>query len=371
MCRARLVDDTGLIPFVDNESAGRYRRHYEQHRNEHGRVKPHRGEIKSAGEDVDWRRASEDLLFVRKRAESLAQLLSAKRTFTTARLAHDPAHGLAGLFASTTGQRALDIALAEFRKAGLSSQVVDVSICGAVHPYNQLLGGKLVALLLASREVSDAYAQRYGGQVSVIASQMAGRPISKPAELRILTTSSLYGVGSSQYNRLAIARDDHPELDHDLRWGAIGKSLTGGFGTLHLGAETAQALRNMAMFRHDARRVNNRFGEGTSPRLRQIREGLDALGLKSDSILHHATPRLFYGCELDPQAREALVGMASVDPRGPEVRSAAAAWRRRWLGKRVLREETLAKLSSLGPNSVLAALHAGANGQLSLPIEGP
>lgn len=345
------------------------RRHFEQHRDEDGRVRPHRGEVKSAGDDVDWKRASEDLLFVRKRAESLAQLLFAKRTFATARLGRDPVAGLAGLFASPTGQRALDIAFAEFRKAGLSSQVADVSICGAVHPYNQLLGGKLVALLLASREVSDAYARRYGGQVSVIASQMAGRPITKPADLRILTTTSLYGVGSSQYNRLALAQADHPELDYDLRWGAIGKSLTGGFGTLHLGAETAQALRSMALLRHDARRVNNRFGEGTSPRLRQIREGLDALGLKSDAILHHATPRLFYGCELDLSARDSLVGLGSVEVRAPAAHSIAAAWRRRWLTKRVLREDTLTRLSTLGPTSVHAVLHADADGQLSLPID--
>lgn len=346
------------------------RRHFEQHRDEDGRVKPHRGEVKSAGDDVDWQQASEDLLFVRKRAESLAQLLFAKRTFAAARLGRDPVSGLASLFASPTGQRALDIAFTEFRKAGLSSQVADVSICGAVHPYNQLLGGKLVTLLLATREVSDAYAQRYGGQVSVIASQMAGRPIIKPADLRILTTTSLYGVGSSQYNRLSLAAAHHPELDHDLSWRAIGKSLTGGFGTLHLGTDTAQALRSMALLRHDARRVNNRFGEGTSPRLRQIREGLDALGLKSDAILHHATPRLFYGCELDPQARDSLVGLVSTGTRPPGARSVAAAWRRRWLTKRVLREETLCKLASLGPVSVRAVLHADANGQLSLAIDG-
>ncbi|NMN57684.1 hypothetical protein FHT36_001581 [Xanthobacter sp. SG618] len=348
--------------------AAQLRRHFEEHRGEDGRVKPHRGEVKSAGDDIDWKRASDDLLFVRKRAENLSQLLFAKRIFTAARLERDPVSGLEGLFTSSTGQRALDIAFAEFRKAGLSSQIADVSICGAVHPYNQLLGGKLVALLLASREIADAYAQRYGGQVSVIASQMAGRPITKPADLRILTTTSLYGVGSSQYNRLTLSRRDHPELDHDLRWGAIGESLTGGFGTLHLGAETAQALRSMALLRHDARRVNNRFGEGTSPRLREIREGLDALGLKSDAILHHATPRLFYACELDPNARDALMGLADVDTRSADVRSVAAAWRRRWLSKRVLREETLANLSPLGPTSVLALLHADADGQLSLPI---
>lgn len=346
------------------------RTHSKQHRDEHGRVRPHRGDVRTADETTDWTRASEDLLFVRKRAEGLAQLLATKRVFACVDLLGAPERALPELLATPSGQRALDIALAEFRKAGLSSQVADVSVCGAVHPYNQLLGGKLVALLLASREVADAYARRYGGQVSVIASQMAGRAISKPADLRILTTTSLYGVGSSQYNRLALSHIAYPELQQDLRWDPIGRSLTGGFGTLHLGAETAQALRGMAVLRHDARRVNNRFGEGTSPRLRQIREGLDALGLKSDAILHHANPRLFYGCELDASAREALVGMATVNVQSPEVRDIAAAWRRRWLSARVEREDTLAKLACLGPNSVWAALHADADGQLRLPIDG-
>ncbi len=34
-----------------------------------------------------------------------------------------------------------------------------------------------------------------------------------------------------------------------------------------------------------------------------MREGLKALGLDSDTILHHATPRLFYACELGGGAR--------------------------------------------------------------------
>jgi hypothetical protein len=198
---------------------------------------------------------------------------------------------------------------------------------------------------------------------------MAGRIISKPADLRILTTTSLYGVGSSQYNRLALRTEDHPGLPYDLKWGAIGKSLTGGFGTLHLGGETAQALRSMALARHDSRRVNNRFGEGTSPRLRQIREGLDALGLKSDSILHHATPRIFYGCELSPGARSALLGLGASDLAAPTCEDIGAAWRRRWVSKRALREETLEALAGLGPTSVRASLHADENGQLPLFTE--
>jgi len=334
------------------------RDHYDAHHEGDG-VRPHRGVVRSARPDTDWLAASEDLLFVRKRAEGLAKLLFAKGMFRGAGLANNPAGALEQLFTTRSGQRALDIALTEIRKAGLSSEVADVSICGAVEPYNAVIGGKLVALVLTSREVRDAYARRYGKQVSVIASQMAGRVITKPANLRILTTTSLYGVGSSQYNRLVLRAAQHPDLGHDIIWKTIGQSLTGGFGTLHLGGETAQALRSMAVSLHDSRRVNNRFGEGTSPRLRQIREGLDALGLQSDSILHHATPRIFYGCELDPGGRNALMGFDHTPSEAPKTREIATAWRRRWLENRVRRPETLRALSELGPERVQASLLAG------------
>ena len=340
------------------------RAHYQTHIEEGGRVKPMRGSLKMAGDDTDWLTASEDLLFVRKRAELLAQLLFAKQVFRAADLSGDPTAALDQLLAARTGQRAIDIVLTEFRKAGLSSRVADVSICGAVAPYNELVCGKLVALLLASKEVRDHYSARYGSQVSVIASQMAGRAISKPADLRVLTTTSLYGVGSSQYNRLNLRSADHHDLDNDLRWDSIGRSKTGGFGTLHLGADTAHALRQMAQTLHTSRRVNNRFGEGTSPRLRQIREGLDAIGIASDTVLHHATPRLFYACELGADARMSLMGMASEQAEPATAATIAGAWRRRWLDGRARRDETLAAMSTLGPKSVRRSLIAGSQNDL-------
>ncbi len=145
-------------------------------------------------------------------------------------------------------------------------------------------------------------------------------------------------------------------MAHDLRWDSIGRSKTGGFGTLHLGADTAHALRQMAQTLHTSRRVNNRFGEGTSPRLRQIREGLDALGIASDSVLHHATPRLFYACELGADARMSLMGMASDQAEPATAATIASAWRRRWLDRRARRDETLAAMAALGPQSVRKSL---------------
>jgi hypothetical protein len=133
-----------------------------------------------------------------------------------------------------------------------------------------------------------------------------------------------------------------------------------GYGTLHLGQDTLHALRQMGERRHDARRINNRFGEGTSPRLRQVREGLDALGIQSDRILHHATPRIFYGCELEADAHQALLSpRRHRQSRAPSVAAIGAAWRRRWVLGRIANPEVdvLTRLRALGADTIRAILH--------------
>ena len=337
--------------------------------------KGHKGRAAASGmksgvllRNVKWVRASANPLFVRKRAEALAKLLRAKLAFRDAHLGKKPLEALKALAISSEGQRALDIALAEFRKYGLSSQVAEVSVCGAIHPYSELLGGKLVALLLLSEDVQNAYRERYGGQVSVIASQMAGRAITKPPELRVLTTTSLYGVGSSQYNRLRLEPEVHRGLRTGLNWYEL-PGRTAGYGSVHLGQETVHALRTLSESVYGARRVNNVFGEGTSPRLRQIREGLEILGIRSDDVLHHATPRLFYAAEIAPGVRHVLIGCARGGKvRPPKASSIGKAWISRWLLGRVARTETLQKLRHLDPESVRALLWADVSGQYRLPL---
>jgi hypothetical protein len=88
----------------------------------------------------------------------------------------------------------LSAALQEVREASLASQIADLSACGAVAPYNAILGGKLVALLAASRKAHDAWKAKYEEQVSIISSQMAGRAVCRPADLRVLKTTSLHGA---------------------------------------------------------------------------------------------------------------------------------------------------------------------------------
>ncbi len=299
-------------------------------------------------QNMDWGAASQDSLFVKKRAETLARLLQAKRAFQALDWSVRGMDLLHQLLRLPDGSRALDTALLEVRKGGLSSQIADVSVCGAIAPYSQLLAGKLVALLMASNEVLAAYRNRYATQISLISSQMAGRPIYRPAELKVLTTTSLYGSGSSQYNRLRLKKAEYPNLETDIVWHEVAK--TAGFGTVHLSPTTVRTLREFTDGMRRARHVNHRFGEGSSPRLRQIRQALDDLGIDPSDILNHATPRIMYSCEIHRGAREELLGIRPLtESQTSSAEIISDGWRHRWLANRIQNDSVLDEVA--GQNS--------------------
>lgn len=344
-------------------------REYSDALEEHGRARSQIDPTKRGTKGIDWKAASKDLLFVRKRAETLARLLDAKRAFQALDWTHDGRKLLDQLLATEAGQKALSVALQETRNAGLASQIADLSVCGAVPPYNTLLGGKLVALAMTSEEARKAWKERYERQASVISSQMAGKAVRRPADLKVLTTTSLYGSASSQYNRLKLSMAEFPQLKSDIVWHKLER--TAGFGTVHLSSFTVKILREVTEKTYKARRVNNRFGEGTSPRLRQIRDGLDVLGITSNDVLHHATPRLFYACALSPDADRQLLGLrAHKNGSASKLEAIAEAWRRRWLLGRIRRPETIAELKTLGPMTVQRQLlPVDPNGQYQIHFD--
>ena len=297
--------------------------------------------------DDAWRELSEDDLYVEKRANVLASLLRAKMALADFNLLDEPKN-LRRLVTTKNGMTALEAILSEFRKDGMANNVMDVSVCGAVPPYGGLLVGKLVTLLLLSSEVDEIYRARYGSKPRIIASQMAGRPIIKPTSLKVLTTTSLFGVGTSQYNRLRLKASDFHGIPFDLEWEKLGEH-SAGYGTIHLSSTTQDLLRRVAIKKHGARRINSRFGEGTSARLRQAREGLDALGMESNSVLHHANPRIVLGCKAEANTELSLLGLT--DPKSkkrPTTKSLARAWRRRWLLQRVCNPVVQQRVASEG-----------------------
>ena len=190
------------------------------------------------------------------------------------------------------------------------------------------------------------YRRRYGKSESVIASSIAGRPIVKSAELVFVGISSLFGKRPSQYDRIACPTGVGNE---SVRYEYLGKTI--GLGTFQFGERTVRELELMLIQTSQGIKVNSVFGEGVNPRLRKIRGALELLGLSTDELLQHGTPRLVYGIRLARNVREYLLGVDS-KPRycfaedNPQATTERIAswWRERWLVKRAQRKEIIERV---------------------------
>jgi hypothetical protein len=301
-------------------------------------------------EDIDWRALATTALYRRKRAGTLAKLLRAQGVFRE--LGAPDAAYVQRAFESDEGIRAIETALRRIKQSVVSTSVMELITCGAVPPYRDALGGKLVALMMLSRTVAKDYERKYSDHVSLIASGLAARPIVRPTRLAWLTTSSLYAIGSSQYNRLKLSTDSG-----DLCYKRIGR--TESFGTVHFAPDTVLALNHVVRLTEANRRsINNLFGEGTSPKMRLVRGGLESIGLDANVFLRHHSPRLLYGAALCSNLSDVLLGLSSAPkyllPPGPRSTDLIVEyWRERWLTPRLQRDDILERIGAQRVDDVL------------------
>jgi Domain of unknown function (DUF4338) len=296
-------------------------------------------------EDADWVGVAETQLYRRKRAANLADTIRTLAVFDEADIYDNPGR-LLELIQTEEGQRAVETAMRRIKQRAVAENVMEIITCGAVAPYNQILGGKLVAMLMASPQVVCDVKARYEGKVSLIASGMAGRPIRRRPALSVLTTSSLYAVGSAQYNRVRIP-GDIADGKGEIRYERVG--TTDSFGTVQFASDTIESLLAVARLANSKQRiVNNLFGEGMSPKLRSLRMGLDGLGLCPDEYLRHHSPRLLYAVPLASNALDVLFGLTRrpnyiLPAKGGAATTEriAAHWYERWAKARIARPAAL------------------------------
>lgn len=299
---------------------------------------------------IDWKKASSAPLFVAKRARLLSQILFAERILKKTRFCPS----VDKLQSKSDVLRAMSIAAREIRKVGLASRVLELNVCGAIPPYNELLAGKLTALAASCQEIRDTYAKRYSTQPSEIASQMSGREVFRSVDICLVTTTSLYGVSSSQYNRLKVNVETQGG-PHKLEWRELGSTL--GQGTAQFSDETTAMLREAAIRVAGSRRVNNVFGEGQSPLLRQVREALGAIGMP-EQLLFHGAPRRMYALELFDGGRKALILNQKTTGGVPTFEAIAAAWSDRWLSRRIKYAPAVAKMATIRGEIVARAMRS-------------
>lgn len=286
-------------------------------------------------DDVEgWRRRAESDLFRSKRCLALADLLSAREALDPYLYPKASRTGLSGALDSPKARRAIMSVLRRAKADAVGTEIADLTVCGAVAPYNALLGGKLVSMLAVSPTVVKSYHRRYSTYASEIASSMAGRPIRRRSNLVFVGTTSLYGSGASQYNRIRILPEVLGGLS-PIEFRQLGRSKS--FGTSHLSAESVRALVRLAEQTARGARVNSIFGEGVNPKFRKVRHGFDLLQWPSDNLLQHGRQRIIYGISLVDNLLPYLIG-SDAEPsykfrrrKGTaDVDAISAWWMRRW-----------------------------------------
>jgi len=205
--------------------------------------------------------------------------------------------------------------------------ILDAYVLGAIPPYSFLLGGKLVASLIRTKEIQMAFRQKYGDTKGIISSK------KKHASLVMVTTSSALGR-SSLYNRLKLNGTEY--------YTPIG--YTNGWGHFHVPDSLFADMRRYLEKQHHAYSNGHQFGDGPNWRLRSVRTTLDYLGIDGN-ILRHGVPRQVYICKLASNAERILRGETH-RPIYSGLKSVAAVGdlaRERWLVPRATRRPEYAQ----------------------------
>lgn len=298
---------------------------------------------------------SRRLLVRKKRALDLARLLDADRVLVANReRMMDPETVFAAMEREEV-RIAVNTAINAIKSQRIGTNLLEITTCGAVAPYNRILGGKLVALLLLSPQVATDYKRRYGSEPAIIRSQLKNTRVVPDNTLVWLGTTSLFSHGSSQYERLRLPAGVITPEQPEIRFCYLGD--TTGYGTVQFADDTVRALESVMRRKRGYRDVNGVFGEGASPRLRKLRSGLDALGFNASLTMLHHQERRIYGV---PLFAEAGVYLCGLDLNTPDYISSpesyvdaseriAEFWRQRWLSSRLKHDASWAALGETEP----------------------
>lgn len=303
-----------------------------------------------------WEEEAQSNLFKRKRASELAKLLETKCIFNAGNGTTN-FEKLRELLNNEAGRKAIHTALIANRKCKIGSNMMDIIVCGSIPPYNELLGGKLISILACSPKVVRDYTYRYRNQTSEIASRMKGKRVVRDSHLVYLGTTSLYAVGSSQYNRIKVP----VEGGNSLEFRKMG--VTEGYGTVFFSKETTTLFSKLLELQDGGKKIGHVFGEGTSPRFRLISRGLTCIGVKAEAFLKHYSPRIVYSINLAKNTNEYLLGFDKDVDYGYDLSDTMIVeqktqelidyWYNRWLTKRLTTVDIVQRLNDFDIEAIL------------------
>lgn len=170
------------------------------------------------------------------------------------------------------------------------ANIMDAYVLGSVPPYSYILGGKLIASLVRTRNIYNDFASTYGHTTGIISNKR------KKPNLLAVTTSSAMGR-SSVYNRV--------KLGGVFYLKSLG--YTRGWGHFHIPDELFARCRKFLASANHSYANQNRFGDGPNWKLRTIRASLKLLGL-NEEILRHGIKREVFISEFAKNSLSILRG---------------------------------------------------------------
>lgn len=144
---------------------------------------------------------------------------------------------------------------------------------GALPPYNDLLGGKMVALAMTSNEVRESYRKKYSGTVTLLEKR-----VIEP-DLLFVTTTSAFGK-SSMYDR----------LNYNGKTVAQSLGYTQGAGSFHIPETLYEEI--IVFLKRQGINAARGYGNGPSRKIKLINEAFSRLRLPRFS--YHGIKREFY-----------------------------------------------------------------------------
>lgn len=188
---------------------------------------------------------------------------------------HDSPFGLIGLHSAPLRMLVRDewLGITKDRRDWWVNMSMSAQRVGALPPYNELIGGKMVALTLASQEIRECYREKYKNRRTIISKRYL------PAELLFITTTGAFGK-SSIYNRLKYKGQTIVEF----------LGYTQGSGAFHIPEDLYFDL--LIFLENEGVDVSRGYGHGPSRKRQLLSRAFRSLGFPP--FEYHGIRRAFY-----------------------------------------------------------------------------
>lgn len=206
------------------------------------------------------------------------------------------------------------------------NQSMSAQRIGAVPPYNIVLGGKLVAMLMTSDTLRKDFRRKYSNKSTLLQKR------ELPANLLFITTTGAFGK-SSLYTRLKFGEE----------WLASFIGYSKGSGSFHVPDAIYEEM--LVALNRNGVSIQRGYGYGPSRKMRLIREGMDALGYQNG--VFHGVKRAIYLFRFARNLDKLIAGTAQ-RPLWHHRQECDLTdyWKTRWILPRIaVREECLRQFS--------------------------